>query len=436
MKNWYINFITSHNRQGIAIVAAPSLRDARIILENQGRYKDEGYKINDATCFSLSCQERRVLQESLSKSNIKTDIPFTKRDMYNDYLYYLEMDNTLDYNYAYTYFKKFKMTSTYGCTSFRKGNFFVRNFDWYYNSQVEFIIKLKPKNKYSTLGVVSYPAITRDIVNDFTNYKILPFFLLDGINEKGVFCNINVVPGNEEGWIKTTGTTPTEELREELCMLMIPRFVLDNFSSAQEAVNYLKEHTSIYAPSTKDMSDYECHFMIGDQSSLYVVEFVNNQLKIIESNNEIITNFRLFGTELNNDGTINYNTVSPFGSGLERFNLIKNNWSSLEENEERLMRFASSNLKYTNSYLHSTSPFWYTEFVGQYSDIKLTVKDAYEHPENFTNIIAIAINRYNTRVRGDNNSWHTLHTSVYNITNKKLYICSQENSNKIHEIAL
>lgn len=445
MKRWFINYKTSTGKKGIAIVDAPNANTAISILQSHGKYREEKYLILSAKNEYINCSEYRIVLENSLDSLIEefdfasTDLPFSKRDMKNDYLYYIEIDSPLDYGNAYSFFEKYKSKESFGCTAFRKGRFFVRNLDWLYNFQVDFVIKV-PRfgDRFASIGVTSYSEITRDLVNDYGKYNLLPFFLLDGINERGVFCCMNVVPGDEEGWTPTTLTTPTESLKESLCARMIPRFVVDNFATAKEAIDYFVKHTAIYLPKDESYSHYEFHFMIGDPNSLYVMEFVNNEIVVVEENNEVMTNFRLYGTSLNIDGSINYNTVSEFGAGLERFNLIKSRWSGLQENVDSLITFASTELKYTNAYEEHTSPFWYSEFVGQYPSPvnKLTVKDAFENTNKFEPVLNIAFNQYRNRVRGDNNSWHTTHTSVYDITTKTLHLVSQENSKKVYSFIL
>lgn len=358
----------------------------------------------------------------------------------DDYLYKAEYSTDLEYDWAYDYFnnhfKGFDL-SNFACTSFRNGNVYARNYDWYYDNTVEFVIKTPNYgSRYANIAVCSVPSLTKDIVESKEynpSYDLLPFMVMDGINESGVFCNINVVPSNEEGWIPTTGTTAEIEKKVNLCMLMIPRYVIDNFPTAQMAVSYIRDYCSIYAPQTELMSAYEAHFMIGDGNKTFIVEFKNNEIVINEVGEgkdypAIMTNFIVDGTETDADGIV-YESVSPYGSGLERYNILYKNLSAITD-VNTAKSYMTNELKYTNTYSDEIEPIWLTEFVGDYGSYQLTVEDAKNNPSKFDNVLAIARGYFENRQRGDGKTWQTVHTSVYNISGKTLTLVSQENNHK------
>ena len=226
----------------------------------------------------------RKLPEKLASLKNQIDEKQPIQNAYNnidkikDYLYQLEY-TTIDYNYAKEYFKNNYDVTPSACSSVRLDRFYGRNLDWTYNNNAEFIVKTKSlKNKYATLSVCT--GIEK-LSNEFVDsceyselYKIIPFYVDDGINEKGVFCNINIVP-TDKGL--TTETTPLIEQKEELNIRMIPRFILDNFSSAIEAITYIKNYVKLTAPKKLQEMGYEAHFMVGDETSTYCLEIVNNK---------------------------------------------------------------------------------------------------------------------------------------------------------------
>lgn len=111
-------------------------------------------------------------------------------------------------------------------------------------------------------------------------FKLIPFVTLDGINEKGLFCNINVVPG---GYNKTGGKTstvlgmPNKGVKHEFCDRMMPRFILDNFESAEAACKYIQDYVKVYTSKPLAEMNYELHYMIGDKNNTFVLEFINNK---------------------------------------------------------------------------------------------------------------------------------------------------------------
>lgn len=100
-------------------------------------------------------------------------------------------------------------------------------------------------------------------------YKLLPFRLQDGINEKGVFCCANVVPAIKE----YTYSTPTNIKTDTLNSAMIVRWVLDNFNTAEDAVRELVNHVSVEFSHSILEEGFNTHYMIGDSENTFIVEF-------------------------------------------------------------------------------------------------------------------------------------------------------------------
>ena len=374
---------------------------------------------------------QKELDKKLNISDVKT---FDDLIYVEDYLYNTTYDS-LDYKFAYDYMKNNKPIPNIGaCSSVRNGNWYGRNFDWTYDESPDFIIKTPhTADRFATVGVANISKMTDEFVKSGEQseyYRIAPFLLVDGINEYGVVANINVVP-QDKGI--TYGTTPAIELKNELCSLMIVRFVLDHFKTAEEAVNYLRDYTSIYVPQQLIDMNYEAHFMIADPEETYVVEFVDNEISIVRSN--YMTNFHLTGVTYDSNGKVvinrdgsnrNRSNITLNGSGLERFNLIVENYSSA--NSKNGMRNLMNQLTYTNSYNPEYENFWYTEFVGV--DGLNVTSPTYQ----FFSVIQSEAEKFNNRSRNPESeyygTWQTTHSSVYDIENRKLYLIVQEGNNE------
>lgn len=346
---------------------------------------------------------------------------------HNKYLYEIISDKDVIYDYAMAndYFSKYK-PQTWWCSSFVKWNVYARNLDWTYDNSIQFVIRSERNStRLASVAVVDSDShVTADniqLCGSWEAYDILIFKATDWINENWVYCNINVVPWNEPWWITTSWTNPSWE---NMCMLMICRWILDNALSATWAVEKLKEF-NIFAPSVPWL-EYEYHFMIWDSEDVYIVDFEWNEMKVTHVWDEwelpaIMTNFRNYNTQLDEKWHIDYTTVSPYGSWLERYDLIADNIESINS-VNKALDFMSNELKYTNTYTWD----WITEFVWDW----LTVSNAYENPEMFNSIREKAKYMYEHRSRNKASknywTWQTTHTSVYDIVDKTLNIKNQE----------
>lgn len=348
-----------------------------------------------------------------------------------DYLYTIHYNTSqLDYQYAIDYFLNNYYNIIFGgCSSLKKGNYFGRNYDWYYSNSVSFVVKKEASaERYASIGMAGgLQSLTKDIVESKEwkdIYKILPFFLLDGINEHGVTVSMNVVPVDQKG--KTTGTHP-ELQGDNICMLMLPSYILDNFKTAQDAINWILNEGKIYAPYNETVQQ-ELHFLIADKDNTFVVEFVNNSAVLIDNKN-YITNFYLHGAEFSQDNKVDYNTVTPYGQGLERYNKIAEFYDSLNSQND-ILNFMRT-LNYTNSYnVEDLQNWWKTEFVAPY-------QEKGEHFPNLTvttpvdefvssGLVDLVEEKFNTRTRENESTWQTIHTSVYDIEKKQFLLLTQE----------
>ncbi|MFQ6777962.1 MAG: carcinine hydrolase/isopenicillin-N N-acyltransferase family protein [Alphaproteobacteria bacterium] len=334
------------------------------------------------------------------------DIKLTKL---TDYLYEVYYDS-YDYDVAQKYNnERFKLGA---CSSVRNGNFHGRNYDWYYDENVEFVVHTSAtENRHASVGVAAIvPGLDAEFVASgkySDSYKLLPFRTVDGINDAGVVININVVPFGDKG--KTIGTNPEFQ---DLFIVTVVRYVLDYADSVDDAVRLLKER-NIYAADIDDVQE-EVHFMISDKDKTVVVEFVDNKIQVVENAN-IMTNFYL-STDL-----------TAHAAGLERYNILRKNYEN-GANKDGMLNLMKS-VWYTNAYDRNTTPFWYSEFSHDYTSdgyVDLT-KDSPTSDYEF--IVDKAVSLFDNRAR-DSKTWQTVHTSVYDLENKTLTIVPQEGNEK------
>lgn len=333
---------------------------------------------------------------------------------YNPYLYEV-LCPLLDYDYAKSHIGQVS-TNAFACTSFKKGGLVGRNFDWKYDNSVEFIVRSE--------GVV---GVAGCIPNFDTIYmqgewqtkeesKLIPFFLQDGVNTNGVFASVHVVKNELND---TERSIPTEALREEMPSLMLVRYILDHFTSAREAVEYIRDYVSILSSPTLREQGYDLHWFIADKESSYVLEVIEGEVHIIEK--DAMTNFYWYGVTPKEDGTLysvadvpthrptTESGLTLYAQGVERYNLIA-------KGEDDLAKLAFSSA-YNNV-------GWYSEFVGG----DLTIDSA---SSAFAQILTQAKLEWEHRNRETAKVWHTKHSCVYDLENLSMKIITQDGDDTI-----
>lgn len=341
----------------------------------------------------------------------------------SSYLYTMDASTTnSDYDYAIEFYKHNSPRSALGaCSSVRNGSFYGRNYDWYYSNNTSFVVTSRAcEGRYASIGVASV-AISEDVAkasewNEL--YRIVPFSLLDGINEYGVVCSINVVP-------TAYGETSGKGTEKSYCASMLPKYILDHCKTAVEAKNWLLR-ADIYAPIVNNTRK-EIHVMVSDANKTYVVEFINNEAVAYDvTDKPYLTNFHIHETSLDATGHIDYSTVEQYGNGLERYNSIIDNYTSASTKDG--MRVLMDSLDYTKTYKNLNNPnkVWLTEFADSYGDQglpfgNLTINDTYETYSESALLSVVATN-WSNRTRDDGNTWFTVHSAVYDITSKQLYL--------------
>lgn len=326
------------------------------------------------------------------------------------------------------------------CSSLSKGPLYARNFDYPYDDRVYFAIKTiaDPDNGlFGTIGMAGgLTQLTKDFVHsgEWTDlYNYLPFFTLDGMNDHHVRASMNLVSGDKG---ITTGTEPIVEKRDTICTIMLVRYILDHFSTAYEAVHYIQDYVSVYSPANMN---HEGHVMVNDTNNTYVLEFIDNAVEIVDiTDRPWLTNFYITGTTINDDGTVSYPSeegqygISDFAQGLERWNIIANNYSNISDIAS--LKTIMSMIYYTNAYNLELNPIWKTDFTGDWTEQGFGILKVYDSREQFLPLMQLANSKYLERVR-DGKTWQTVYSTIYDALSNKMYITTQEQDNE-YELVL
>lgn len=372
------------------------------------------------------------------------------------------------------------------CSTYRKGNYVARNFDWYYDDVVEFVVKSNKPGCHRVIGIASGVGdgdnnLTKKEMEEHTEvqelYKYVPFFLVDGINDAGLVVSEHVVPhsgdeyGNDNRINKVNPSTP--DTAECINAMFLPRYLLDHCSSVQDVKTYL-ENKIVTQPQEAFNAGFELHYLINDANGNYmVIEFDNNKVVFVESNKlpNCLANFHVLPTKgedasrgtlitlgpkfIDDDSTKSKrlctpadvsgsdykpsieNKVEMYGQGLERYNFmikeVTGENSALYDgpNTEFEVMDKMSGIWFSNVY-QNHSPF-NTEFTGDSTSIgytHLTVDSTAADYDAGNSIKTGAINLWSGRSRDDDPKryWQTTHCVVYNIENRSLLVKVQESA--------
>lgn len=217
-----------------------------------------------------------------------------------------------------------KNKDAFGCTTFRKGNYLGRSYDFYCNNVASSVLHTGRIEgvRYESIGMSgsSFNGMVKDKAIDGSIDKAtmdtLFSSIVDGINENGVAISTLVVPRGDKGI--TTGTNPS---KPSITARLVSRVVMDKAYSAKHAIKLLSELNLVQNWGT----EYELHWMIADKNSTYIVETVDNKLSYLgpeaiegiedlyngQLEADVITNFYISGFK----SSFNNNYVEGESSG-------------------------------------------------------------------------------------------------------------------------
>ena len=264
------------------------------------------------------------------------------------------------------------------CSAVRDGGFLSRNYDWKFDDASEFVVRMSAgPGRFASVGVANCGTnLTDEIVTSgkpSRYYKCLPGRTVDGINANGVCAEVNVVGGDPgERWDNPDG---------DIHPLSAVRWALDNATSAGMAASNLASRIAFPPGWSQNF-----HWMLADSAQTWIVE--DGACSNV-TGRTVMTNFPLLPTP-------------TYGPGWERYMLLQDSFANI------------TNAWFTRAYSHETE--WVSEFHG--------TTEMYDAKELWNN----GNGKESHRGQHDGNVWwwQTVHTSVYDLTNRTLRICVQE----------
>ena len=304
------------------------------------------------------------------------------------YLHHLTLDDTYPADAAW-YYEQADSAVAGGCSARRRGALVERNYDWSYDESASFVLSVgSSSDRFASVGVASAGThLTEEFVTSgkwSRYYKVLPGRTLDGINENGVVCEINVVPTNGSPWeTRTDG--------RNLNAIGAVRWALDHAKSAGEAAKELASR--VYVPEAMKRMGYSAHFTVCDADETWIVED-GDAVKCPGGVPPVITNFRVM------------NPAEPYGTGYERYSMLTNAAVSITS--------AWFRAAYRRPFSRPTE--FAAPGVGTHGETdKLLAWAEANVPKGAPESL-----------KRNGKSWQTVHTSVYDIGAKTLKVAVQE----------
>ena len=384
MKRFIIPFFTF--AFAFALLSASAVTATKEYVDRQdGATLQAAKDYTDEQSFGINTNAvRDIVREQLATNGIRSVDGAAK--MLPKYLWQKDFDDSYPDAAQEYYRSRGDGKVDGGCSAVRSGGYLYRNFDYPLDDRAEFIVRMSAgPSRFASVGVAQVGTnLTEEIVTSGKPspcYKWLPGATVDGINENGVVAEINVVDGDPQtsGWHNDTG---------DLNPLAAVRWALDNGTSAGMVASNLASRIAFPAGWTQNF-----HYMIADERETWIVE---NGMpfpweKFLPSVRPVLTNFKILGGDPGS------------GSGYERAALISEG-SSI------------TNAWYTRAYRRETTPPWVSDLAEVIDHTNEIFTAWATHPKEY----------FRGKTSGGQPWWQSVHTSVYDLTNRVLRVAVQE----------
>jgi len=161
----------------------------------------------------------------------------------------------------------------------------------------------------------------------------------------------------------------------------------------------------------------EAHFLVSDAKESVVIEFVDNKTVVLR-NQEVMTNFYI--SEWKRVGQ-----HTPHAFGIERYRYLSEDKDKVDSSEKMLEHMKKA--WYGLVYYPGQEKRWASEMNGDFSAEgfgDMTIYSPWEKRQKCFDWYRAQMMRKGPHNAG---SWHTIHSSVYDIKNRTLKVCVKEN---------
>lgn len=355
---------------------------------------------------------------------------------------------TVDYDYASQWFRKNPIRDVGGCSAVAKdvGSdtehhvLIGRNMDYSFSKKCAYIIRTNEPGLHKTLG---FAYATTKSSPDFEYVKkhgiskewrkIAPFFCTDIINDKGLYCEIDMrnieygQGGKNKFWC--SGTKQGQGL-PDVHMVALTRFVVGHCDNVEEAIKYVKNNINVFNKE----DEWNFSFLLADASGNYgVLEFDNNN---VHWNPKAPVQTNYFISDMSQE------VENKFGYG--RLNYLTNHLGDVSNTET--MYNLINKLSYSNVYKGRDCPFdMRTEardlLEGKIADMNWLISEVQAEKEAvFLQIDQILEEQLKPLPEEERRKlpwyWQSTFTNVVDIFNRTIHIRMFEDPNYVFDFKL
>ncbi len=341
-----------------------------------------------------------------------------------------------------------KMFGQYGCSAIVKtlpdGDTIVgRSMDLYYSHKPAYVIRTAVPGYLETVGLAYNPFIgpNFDVAEKegLTAEEVLPalFFTTDIMNEKGLYIEGNMRPGQPEeaGFAASSGTNPGAEYRMSIAGLI--RFLGERAGSVEEAVALAKT-VDVHGIKNGHMNWTGALYMCDATGHHGVLELVDNKLSWLDGQNAQ-TNFFL---------TPEYRKKMVYGSGVGRYAVLQNGIGAVKTEEDMfklINKVSYSQLLMKDEWTFDPRSDYTTDVESPElamfgGTLKLKDAVAEENREFLYEMIRALgkIERVKTidQLKDESTQWHSVFQLVANPKRRNLHVMFFEDPETIMDITL
>ena len=325
---------------------------------------------------------------------------------------------------------------TAAATTVEDGDTIVgRNLDLYISDKPAFVCRTKVPGYYETIGV-GYTNMSGENFDTVAekgvlekNYVALPFLCNDVLNEKGLYCEINMRNGEfyPDGTNKfsCSGTNPDAEIRTSATI--VPRLVCENCATVKEAVEYLQT-IDFYTPK-KPGFEWNFTYLLADATGDYgLVEIAENEISFLDKQ-QVQTNFYI---------TEKFAEKEEYMCGLGRYELVMNGIDDVQSEEDMFnlinqVTYYQANFPDECQYDWRTEnvgvkPYWTTDYVLDEANREEILEVAQETADKLKSMTR-------EEIEAENHYWESALTTITNCNDKTMTVRFFEDDDRVYEMA-
>lgn len=392
-----------------------------------------------AVCATFAAGCAKSVSAAENNNNAKEENKNVKVETVLDRVVDLGTFTTLDRKAVNDALKKKYDLWESGCTAVatqvKNGDVLVgRNLDLYISDKPAFVVKTAVPGNYKTVGV-GYTNMTGGSFEEIQKngipeeiYKILPYYCNDVLNEKGLYCEINMRNGEyyPNGDIKFGCDGTNKDSKERVCATIIPRLVCEHCTTVEEAVKYL-DTLDIYTPNKKGLDWNFCYILADATGDYGLVEIAENKISFLDKQHAQ-TNFYV---------TKEFADKEEYKCGVGRYDTVMNGIGKVRN--ELDMYNLMNKVTYFQAYFPDECQYDYrTENVGVKpywtTDYVLDDKNKKEIDEEVNATSDTLKKMTRKEIEAENYYWETVITTITNCNDKTMTIRFFEDDSRVYEL--